>query len=124
MMLGSSHAAAASSSQRNSSSANLAMYWAAGVFDLAISSIMDWVNLVLTEMSTVVMVIFFQGARRVMWTASGSNQKLNSRRLVVFHEAGASGAMLPPMMTRSLASSGACGSRLMTCARLVSGPPA
>src|ERR1700730_4633612 len=124
MMLGSSHAAAASSSQRYSSSEYLPIYCADGVPALAICSIKAFVNLVFTEISTVVIVIFFHGARRTMWTASGSHQKLNSRRFAVFHEMQTSGAILPPMITNSCASSAALGSRLRTWARLVNGPPA
>src|SRR5215470_6735311 len=105
MMLGLIQDAAASSSHRNSSSAQSPMYLAAGVPALAICLIMDSVMWVLTEMSTVVTVIFFQGARSVMWTASGSNQKLNSRRLAWVQVMGAIGAMLPPITTSSCASS-------------------
>src|SRR6516165_3591470 len=107
MMLGSSHAAAASSSQRYSASAYFAMYCAAGFSDLPISAIIALSMRVLTEMSTVVIVILCQpGAVSVMCTDSGSHQKLNSRRLVVAQGYGVAGAIEPPMMTSSCARSG------------------
>ena len=56
------------------------MYCAAGEFQALIRSISAWVILVLTEISTVVQTIFFQGARSTMCAASGSNQMLNSCR--------------------------------------------
>src|SRR5271168_440717 len=80
MMLGSSHAATDSSSHKYSSSAHCPIYFAAGVPVLAICSIIALVIRVFTEMSTVVTVTFFHGARKTMCTASGSNQKLNSLR--------------------------------------------
>src|ERR1700682_3013270 len=97
MMLGSSHAAAANSSHKNSSSAYLLRYWATGLGDLEISAIITRVSRVLTEMSTVVSVILCQGEVRTMCTASGSHQKLNSRRFSAIHSLGTMGAMLPPM---------------------------
>src|SRR5271156_6382113 len=101
MMVGSSHPATASSSHINSTSAYFARYCEAVLGDLAISAISSLVILVLTEMSTVVMVIFFQGEVRTMCTASGSHQKLNSRRFSAIQSLGTMGAMLPPMTTSS-----------------------
>src|SRR3954447_23458039 len=120
MMLGSSHAAAANSSHRYSSSAYFAMYCAEGLDDFPISAIIALVMRVLTEMSTVVIVILCHGEVRTMCTDSGSHQKLNSRRFSVCHSAGTMGAMLPPMITISCARSATCGSMLKASARLVS----
>src|SRR5450759_3531068 len=52
-------------------------YCAVGESDLAISAFMSSERLVLTEMSTGVMVIFFHGALITMRTASGSHHQLN-----------------------------------------------
>src|SRR6202041_2674930 len=124
MTVGSSHPATASSSHMNSSSAYFARYCEAGLDDLAISAISSLVMRVFTEISTVVMVILCQGAVRTMWTASGSHQKLNSRRFSASQSLGTMGAMLPPITTSSCASSETCGSRLMAWAMSVMGPPA
>src|ERR1700719_1350953 len=124
MMLGSSQAAAASSSQRNSSAAYFARYSAVGLGDFAISVIIAFLSQVFTEISTVVSVILCHGAVYTMWTASGSHQKLNSRRFSVDQSVGTTGATLPPITTSSCARSETAGSMLMACAIFVSGPPA
>src|SRR5579862_1116416 len=112
MMLGSIQAAAANSSHKYSSSPYLLMYCAEGLDDFPISAIIARVRRVFTEMSTVVMVILCHDEVRTICTASGSHQKLNSRRFSVCHSIGTTGAMLPPMMTNSCASSATFGSRL------------
>ena len=71
---------------------------------------------VLTEMSTGVMVTFFQGALRTMLAASGSHHQLNSRRYSAV-------STPPPISTSSLAFSGSFGSSINASAILVSGPP-
>src|SRR5947208_751054 len=105
MMLGSSQAAAANSSHKYSSSAYLPMYCADGAGDFAISSIMARLRRILTEISTVVMVILWHGEVRTICTALGSHQKLNSRRFSVCQSVGTTGAMLPPIITSSCARS-------------------
>src|ERR1700685_3863036 len=113
MTVGSSHPATASSSHINSSSAYFARYCEAGLGDFAIAAISSLVMRVLTEMSTVVTVIFGQGEVGTLVGDSGSLQKLNSRRFSAIHSLGTMGAMLPPMTTSSCASSETCGSRLV-----------
>src|SRR5579864_926016 len=124
-MEGSSQAMAASSSHMYSSSAYLAMYRAAGVGDLAISAIICLVRRVLMEMSTGVSVILAQLALSAAWEASGSIQKLNSRRGLMRNSGSVlCGLMLPPMTTSSWASEAKYGSIVMASARSVSGPAA
>src|SRR5208337_4436423 len=101
MMLGSSHSAAANSSHMYPSVAYFAMYCATGFGDFAISAIIAFVKFVLTEVSTVVSVILCQGAVRTMCTASGSHQRLNSRRCVCGPSDLRTSDIDPPMKTSS-----------------------
>src|SRR6266481_4131656 len=96
-----------------SSSAYFAIYCAAALCDFPIVAIISRVMCVLMEMSTVVTVILCHGAQSTMCTASGSHQKLNSRRLDVAHSICTTGEMLPPIATSSCVNSGTCGSMLM-----------
>ena len=80
------------------------------VWRSAISASICLVNWVLMEMSTVVRSMRGQGARRTMWAASGSNQKLNSWRGWVANSGSSVwGLRLPPMMTMPWVSSAKCG---------------
>src|ERR1700689_2989252 len=99
MTVGSSHPATAGSSHMHTSGAYFARYCEAGLGDFAISAMSSLVMRVFTEISTVVMVILCHGAVRTMCTASGSHQKLNSRRFSASQSLGTTGAMLPPMTT-------------------------
>src|ERR1700737_3064198 len=79
-MEGSIRAAPAISSHMYPGKEYLSRYCVMGVAALAIVDFISVVKRVLTEISIGVMVIFFQGARRTMRAASGSNHQLNSRR--------------------------------------------
>src|SRR5438309_12051201 len=100
------------------------MYWAAGVLPCLIRLINSIVIFVFTEMSTGVHTIFFQGARKTIWAASGSNHILNSCR-GVFANSGSSvwGFRLAHMKIHSLESLGNSGSIEMASERFVNGPP-
>ena len=62
---------------------NFVMNCAASDFDVARRRFMSSLSVVFTEMSTGVIVIFFQGALMPMRVASGSHHQLNSRRPLI-----------------------------------------
>src|SRR3981189_3997066 len=80
VMEGSISTAPAISSHMYPGNEYLSTYCVIGVAALAMVAFISVVKRVLTEISIGVIVIFFHGARRTIWAASGSNHQLNSRR--------------------------------------------
>src|SRR3954452_6837691 len=106
MIEGSINAAPAISSHMYPGREYLSRYCVIGVLALAMAAFISVVKRVLTDMSIGVMVTLFQGARRTIRVASGSNHQLNSRRASMAPGSIAPllAYMPPPIMTNSLAS--------------------
>src|SRR5204863_2972641 len=98
-------------------------YCAVGEFDAAIFFLRSAPNVVFTEMSTGVIVIFFHGALIAIRVASGSHHQLNSRRPLMRWLPPLSTLKPAPMRTSSFASRAIVGSSRSASATVVNGPP-
>src|SRR3954447_6782347 len=98
-------------------------YCAARDDEAAICCLLASPSDVLTEISTGVIVIFFQPALITMRVASGSHHQLNSRRPLMRWLPPRSTLKPPPMTTSSFASSERRGSGRSANATVVNGPP-